>query len=198
MAAFEISFSPQVWHVPSPPSLYSPSLHWRHSVSPPSEHGDIYPSPIAHDEHGIQADWDSFGFSLTPHALHGLSPPTLTEFTAQVSQAVSLSPATQADTNPSPTLHTLHGMQADCNSFGLSFRPHTLHVDASPVLMEFTGQSRHSDDVPPGDIWPAGHGEQPPPVFKRLPLEHGAIMGIDTTDPPPNCSLYGDTRKRCS
>jgi hypothetical protein len=37
LAAFESSFSPQAWHMPNPPSLYSPSPHWIHSIAPDLE-----------------------------------------------------------------------------------------------------------------------------------------------------------------
>jgi len=118
---FGLSLGPQVVQELSPPTLTAFASHASQIVSlPPITQPDTNPSPKPQVVHGTQADCDKFGLSLEPHAAHEVSPPTLTAFESQASQIVSVSPATQDDTNPSPKPHTVQGIQAVCSSFGLS------------------------------------------------------------------------------
>jgi hypothetical protein len=158
LAAFEISFSPHTWHAPSPPSLYSPSLHWRHTVSTPSEQDDIYPSPTAHDEHGMHADLTSFEISFSPQARHSPSPPGLYSPSPQAMHCVSR-PSEHNDTSPNPTAQEAHGIQALCSSFSMLFSGQGVQPFPPPPLNWFVGQAAHAD-IDALRYFPTGHGRQ--------------------------------------
>jgi hypothetical protein len=133
LATFEISFSPQAWHLLRPPSLYSPSPQATHSVSVPSLQGDSCPSPTAQDEHGIQADLAAFEITFSPQAWHSLRPPSLYSPSLQATHSVSV-PSLQGKTHPSPTAQDEHGTQADLASFEISFSPQAWHASSPPSL----------------------------------------------------------------
>jgi hypothetical protein len=147
LAAFEISLTPQALHFFKPPSLYSPLLHSMHSVSTPSEHREIYSSPAAHDEHGIQADFAAFEISFSPHAKHAPSPPSLHSSLLHSIHSVSM-PSEHGDAYPSPTAHDEHGIQADFAAFEISFSPQNRHSLRPPSLYSPSPQATHSVSIP--------------------------------------------------
>jgi hypothetical protein len=110
----------------TPPTLTELALHVSQTVSSSSRtHSDTKPSPTLQVLHGIQADFDSFGRSLSGQGVQESTPPTLTELTLHVSQTVFSPPRTHSDIKPSPTLQFLHGIQADFDPFGRSLSSHT-------------------------------------------------------------------------
>jgi hypothetical protein len=147
---FGLSSSAQGVQIFSPPTLMELALHVSQTVSsPPRMHSDTKPSPRPQEMHGMHADFDPFGRSLSRQGMQDFSPPTLTELALHVSQVVSSPPRIHPDMKPSPRPQEMHGMHADFEPFGRSLSSQGVQEFSPPTLIELALHISQTVSSPP-------------------------------------------------